>query len=75
MTIKEIINANIYDENEQVVIMEGDVNDPTRVYTGILNEIPEDYLNTVVEQVSSMSENRRAGWNLNKYGWTEIWIG
>lgn len=75
MTIKEIINANIYDENEQVVIMEGDVNDPTRVYTGILNEIPEDYLNTVVEQVSSMSENRRAKWNLNKYGWTEIWIG
>lgn len=74
MTIKNLIDLNILDENEQVVILNGDVNCPNRLYTGYLHNIPKDIQNTLhIDFISSMGEHRRASWNLNKYGWMEIW--
>lgn len=75
MTIKSLIDLNILDENEQVVILNGDVNCPNRLYTGYLHNIPTDMLNGLeVELVSAMGERRREKWQLNKYGWMEIWV-
>lgn len=74
MTIKSLIDLNILDENEQVVILNGDVNCPNRLYTGYLQNIPSGMQDGLkVEQISSMGEHRRASWNLNRYGWMEIW--
>lgn len=72
MTIKEI--ANIYDDNEQIVLLSGDVNRPNRHYTGRLCNTPDALLNSQIDFVSAMPESRRKNWNLNRYGWTEIWI-
>ena len=74
MLIKEFINCNLYDENEQVVILRGDVNYPTRLYTGYLCEIPDKYMDKEIWVITAMSETRRALWTLNKNGWTEIWL-
>lgn len=74
MKVKEIIKSNLYDENEQVVILHGDVNKPNRPYTGRMSSIPEKFYDKEVSLISSMGEFRRNKWNLNKYGWTEIWI-
>lgn len=73
MTIKSLINLSLLDENEQVVILNGDVNCPTRLYTGYLHKIPNNLLDLHVDFISSMGEHRRTSWNLNKYGWMEIW--
>lgn len=74
MTIKEIINLSLFDEYEQVVILYGDAENPNRPYTGYLSNIPTEFHNWVVEQIASMGETRRTKWNLNKYGWLEIWV-
>lgn len=74
MTIKELMESNLYDENEQVVVLYGDVSIPSRPFTGRLSEIPCELHQKRVEAISSMGELRRNKWNLNKYGWTEIWI-
>ena len=74
MTIKELIENKLYDENEQVVIMYGNVNNPTKLYIGRLLEIPTNLQYIKIEQIASMGETRRTKWNLNKYGSTEIWI-
>lgn len=72
MKIKEL--EKIYDGNEQVVVLFGDVNCPIRKFTGRFCEIPEDVLSLEFWTVGAMGERRRTGWNLNKYGWTEIWL-
>jgi len=74
MQIKDLINSNLYDENEQVVILHGDVNNPTREYTGRLSEVPTELQDLEIEMISSLGEIRRTRWNLNKYGWFEIWV-
>lgn len=74
MTIENIINLSLFDEFEQVVILHGDVDNPSRPYMGYLSKIPKEFYNWKVEQVASMGERRRNTWNLNKYGWLEIWI-
>lgn len=74
MKIKAIVESKLFDENEQVVILKGDVNCPTRLYTGYLHQIPSEFYEWKIEQISAMGEHRRANWHLNKYGWTEIWI-
>lgn len=73
-TIKTIVESNLFDENEQVVILSGDVNNPNRHYTGYLYQIPNNLFERKIELVASMGEKRRASWNLNKYGWLEIWL-
>lgn len=74
MTIKNFKELNLFDENEQIVVMNGDVNYPNRIYTGNLWSIPNNILELEVWQICSMGERRRKMWNLNKYGWIEIWI-
>ena len=74
MTIKEIIEMSLFDDYEQVVILYGDVDNPNRPYTGYLSEIPIEFHSLKVEQIASMGELRRTKWNLNKYGWLEIWL-
>lgn len=74
MTIENIIKSSLFDKFEQVAILYGDVDNPNRPYTGYLSEIPTKFYNWKVEQVASMGERRRNTWNLNKYGWLEIWI-
>ena len=74
MIIKDIMESKIFDENEQIVILEGYVDNPKRLYTGRLRRIPEELHELKVELIASMGERRRNEWNLNKYGWLEIWI-
>lgn len=74
MTIKELMDNKLYDENEQIVVLFGDLNCPHRPYTGRLSEIPCELHGKNIETISAMGELRRNKWNLNKYGWTEIWI-
>jgi hypothetical protein len=74
MNIKNIVESKLFDENEQVVILSGDANYPNRHYTGYLYQIPSELFDKKVELVSSMGERRRNTWNLNKYGWLEIWL-
>ena len=74
MNIKDMINSKLFDENEQVVILKGDVNNPIRPYTGRIINLPEEFQELNIEQISSMGEIRRSKWNLNKYGWLEIWV-
>ena len=75
MTIKNLKDLNIFDDNEQVVILNGNVNCPNKIYTGYFHNIPKDMLTLLeIELVSSMSESRRNAWQLNRYGWTEIWV-
>jgi hypothetical protein len=68
------MESRLFDENEQVVILKGDVNYPNRLYTGYLWKIPSKVFELKIEQISSMGEHRRTMWNLNKYGWIEIWV-
>lgn len=74
MTIKKLMENQLYDENEQVVILFGDVNNPHRPYTGRLSEIPSELHEKEIESISAMGESRRNRWQLNQYGWLEIWI-
>lgn len=74
MIIKNMIESELFDENEQVVILNGDVNNPKRIYTGYLHKIPTEMFTLKIEQIAAMGEHRRTMWNLNKYGWLEIWI-
>ena len=74
MIIKNLIESELFDENEQVVILNGDVNKPKRFYTGYLHKIPTEIFELKIEHIASMGERRRTMWNLNKYGWLEIWI-
>lgn len=74
MKVKEIIESKLFDENEQVTVLKGDVNCPSRLYTGYLHQIPSELYKFKIEQISAMGEYRRINWNLNKYGWMEIWI-
>lgn len=76
MTIKELSKLNLFDENEQVVVIDedGGVNNPIRIYTGRFSEMPEDIIDRKVTLVSAMGKSRIEKWNLNKYGWTEIWV-
>lgn len=74
MTIKELMNNKLYDKNEQIVILYGDVNNPYRPYTGKLSDIPSELYEKKIESISAMGESRRNKWNLNHYGWMEIWI-
>jgi hypothetical protein len=74
MTIKGLLETGLYDENEQVAILYGDVNTPHRPYTGRLVNIPAELQNKEITQISAMGESRRGKYNLNKYGWTEIWV-
>ncbi len=74
MTIKELMESELYDENEQIVILYGDVNNPNRQYTGRLSEVSSELHEKKIENISAMGEFRRKKWNLNQYGWTEVWI-
>lgn len=75
MTIKQLIDLGIYDENEHISIFSGDVNRPTRHFDGYLCDIPENLLNNTFESVGAMSERRSEQFHLNnKYGRTEIWL-
>lgn len=74
MTIEQLKGLSIYDENERVVLMKGDVNDPTRIFTGTLHEIPAEYHPLRIWMVGAMSDRRRTKWGLNDCGWTELWI-
>ena len=74
MTIKELMENKLFDENEQVIIMYGDVNNPHKEYMGRLLNTTEELHNKKIENISAMGEHRRTQWNLNKYGWMEIWI-
>ena len=73
MTIKDIIELKIFDENEQVVVLKGNVNNPIILYTGWLHKTPSNMFGLKVEQISSMGEHRRTMLKLNKYGWIELW--
>lgn len=74
MTIKDITELKMFDKNEQVVVLKGNVNNPIIFYTGRLHKTPSNMFELKVEQISSMSEHRRAMLKLNKYGWIELWI-
>ena len=74
MTISELLDNKLYDENEQIVVLYGDVSCPHRPYTGRLSEIPIELYKKKIESISAMGELRRNTWHLNQYGWTEIWI-
>lgn len=74
MTIKDIIELKIFDENEQVVVLKGNVNYPTIFFAGWLHKMPSNMFELKVELISSMSEHRRTMLKLNKYGWIELWI-
>ena len=74
MTIKELMESNLYDDNQQIVILYGNVNNPHRPYTGRLSEVPAELLDKKIELLSSMGESRRSRWNLNQYGWMEVWV-
>lgn len=77
MTIKELMESKLYDENEQVVVIlniNGDINSLHRLFTGKLSNIPTELQEKIIEQISAMGESRRKTWNLNKYGWIEIWV-
>ena len=74
MQIKDLIESNLFDENEQIVILHGDVNNPIRPYTGRISDIPINLQKLKVGQVASMGEHRRNNWSLNQYGWLEIWV-
>lgn len=74
MTIRGLLEIGLYDENEQVVILSGEVSSPVREFTGRLVNTPAELLGREIEQVSAMGETRRDQYKLNKYGWTEIWI-
>ena len=74
MKIRELMESPLFDENEQVVILHGDVNNPVRPYTGRIANIPTEFQELEIEQIASMGEHRRSKWNLNKYGWLEIWV-
>lgn len=74
MTIKELVETRLYDENEQVMVLSGDVNTPHRPYTGRLVNLPAELQDLEIIQISAMGEFRRNQFNLNKYGWTEIWV-
>ena len=51
MTIKQLIDLNIYDENEHISILSGDVSRPTRHFDGRLCDIPENLLDNEFESV------------------------
>lgn len=74
MTIKDFIDLKIFDENEQIAMLSGDVNSPRQYWTGRLCNIPERLYSTEIDFISSMGERLRTQLNLNRYGWTEIWI-
>ena len=44
ITIKNIINLGVYDENEQIVILSGDDEDCTIQYKGKMCNIPDDFM-------------------------------
>lgn len=74
ITIKNIIDLGIYDENEQLVIFSGDVDHPTIHYKGRLCDLPDEFRDKPICQISAMGKLRREQFMLNKYGWTEIWL-
>ena len=74
MTIGELQNLNIYDENEQIVVLSGDITAPKIEYSGKLVDTPDDVKALGILQVSAVGEIRREALQLNKFGWTEIWI-
>lgn len=74
VTIKNIISLGIYDDNEQVAILSGDVDNPTIHYKGRLCDLSDDFMNKSIYQIAAMGESRREKLMLNKYGWTEIWL-
>ena len=74
ITIKNIINLGVYDENEQIVILSGDDEDCTIQYKGKMCNIPDDFMEKSVHKISAMGESRKEKYRLNKYGWTEIWL-
>lgn len=74
MKVKDIMDSKVFDENEQIVILYGNVNTPSRPYTGRLSNVPKELQEKEIDTISAMGELRRTKWNLNKYGWMEIWI-
>ena len=54
MTIKQLIDLGIYDENERVSIFSGDVSRPTRYFDGRLCDIPENLLDNTFETIGAM---------------------
>jgi len=74
MLIKNLIELNIYDENEQIIILSGDVENPIIHYKGRLCNISDEFINKSVIQIAAMGESRREKLMLNKYGWTEFWL-
>ena len=74
MTIKTLLETNLFDENEQIIILEGDVNYPTVHFKGYLHEVPTELQGLKIEQLSSMGKHRRNQFHLNHHGWTEIWV-
>ena len=75
MTIKQLIDLGIYDENDRVSIFSGDVSRPTRYFDGRLCDIPENLLDNTFETIGAMGKLRSEQFHLNnKYGRTEIWL-
>ena len=74
MTIGELNSLNIYDGNEQIVVLSGDITDPKIEYSGKLVDTPDAVKEYKILQVSAVGEVRREALQLNKFGWTEIWI-
>lgn len=74
MTIAELKALGIINENEQIVVFSGDVSNPHRLYEGRLCNIPAELDDKKVWEISAMGERRRERYNLNKYGWLEIWL-
>lgn len=75
MKINDLQRMPIFAENEQVAVFSEDMNIPHGLlYEGCLCNVPEELLDKEIWAVSAMSERRRERYNLNKYGWLEIWI-
>lgn len=74
MKINDLQRMPIFAENEQVVVFSEDIISPHKLYEGCLCNVPEELLDKEIWAVSPMSERRRELYNLNKYGWLEIWV-
>ena len=76
MTIGELQQSKIIDENEFVCILKGDVNNPCRVYKGRFFGVPEQLFDKEIqnEGVGAMRNRRRESLYLESHQWLEIWI-
>lgn len=75
MTIQELQQTRMFDENEYVCILKGEVTNPHVVYSGRFH-IPEHLLSKEIEisGVGAMSNRRRESLYLASHEWLEIWI-